>query len=273
MLSGELATALTGRHADFTLFPFSFREYLRFKGVRVEGVGETLTSLSEAVVKRELEDYMRVGGFPEVLKISEDMVFSIFSDIVYKDVVQRLKVRRVELFKSFAVNVMKYYSNEVSLSRLAKALKVSTDTVEEWFEGLANAYVIITSERLTGRPREGMVSPKKVYVVDPGFISTIALDDSKGRLMENLVALELARRGERLFYLKGQDYEVDFLVGETAIQVTYASGRDEVPKREVEGLNRVRARRKVVITWDYEDAAGGVRFVPIWKFLLKGSLD
>ena len=273
MLSGELATALTGRHVDFTLFPFSFREYLRFKGVKVEGVGETLTSLSEAVVKRELENYMRVGGFPEVLKISEDLVFSIFSDIVYKDVVQRLKVRRVELFKSFAVNLMKYYSNEVSLSRLAKALKVSTNTVEEWFEGLANAYVIITSERSTSRPREGMTSPKKVYVVDPGFISAIALDESKGRLMENLVALELARRGERLFYVKGQDYEVDFLVGETAIQVTYASGRDEVPKREVEGLNRVRARRKVVITWDYEDAVGGVRFVPIWKFLLKGSLD
>ena len=268
MLSGELATALTGRHVNFTLFPFSFSEYLRFKGVKIERVGDTFTSLSEGVVKRELENYMRVGGFPEVLKISEDFIFSIFSDIVYKDVVQRLKIKRIELFKSFAVNVVKYYSNEVSLSRLAKTLKVSNNTVEEWFNGLINAYVILTSERFTNKPREGMTSPKKVYVVDPGFISSIALDDSKGRIMENLVALHLARMGERLFYAKGDNYEIDFLVGNTAIQVTYASGKDEVPKREIEGLNKVKVKRKIVVTWDYEDVAGEIMFVPIWKFLL-----
>lgn len=156
LLSGELATALTGRHINFTLFPFSFSEYLRFKGVKIERIKDTFTTPSEGVIKRELENYMRVGGFPEVLKISEDFIFSIFSDIVYKDVVQRLRIKRIELFKAFAVNVIKYYSNEISLSKLSKTLKLSNNTVEEWFNGLVNAYVIITSERFTNKPREGI---------------------------------------------------------------------------------------------------------------------
>ncbi|BCU70023.1 ATP-binding protein [Stygiolobus caldivivus] len=268
MLSGELATALTGRHTDFTLFPFSFSEYLRFKGVRVEKVKDTYTTPSEGVVKRELENYIREGGFPEVLKISEDFIFTIFSDIVYKDVVQRLKIKRVESFKSFTVNVLKYFSNEVSLSKLSKTLKLSNNTVEEWFNGLINAYVIITSERFTSKPREGMTSQKKVYVIDPGFITSIALDSSKGRVMENLVALQLSRVGEKLFYLKGDNYEIDFMVNGKAIQVTYASGKDEIPKREVEGLEKVKAGKKVVITWDYEDEVRGIKFIPLWKFLL-----
>lgn len=202
------------------------------------------------------------------MKISEDMVFSIFSDIVYKDVVSRLKIKRMELFKLFAVNLLKYYSNEVSLSKLSKTLKVSINTVEEWFHGLVNSYAVITSERYTQKPREAMVSPKKIYVVDPSFISSIALDSSVGRTMENLVALRLAMRGEKLFYIKGSNYEVDFLTHGTAIQVTYASGKDEVPRREIDGLNNVRAKERIVISWDYEDVVNKVKFIPIWKFLL-----
>jgi len=268
MLSGELATALTGRHVNFTLFPFSFSEHLRFKGVRIEKVKNTFTTSSEGVIKGELENYMKEGGFPEVLKISEDLIFSIFSDIVYKDIVQRLRIKRIELFKAFVVNIIKYYSNEVSLSRLSKTLKLSNNTVEDWFNGLVNAYVIITSERFTNKPREGMTSPKKIYVIDAGFISSIALDDSKGRIMENLVALQLSRMGEKLFYAKGNNYEIDFLIKDKAIQVTYASGRDEIPKREIEGLNKVKTKEKIVITWDYEDKVGEIKFIPIWKFLL-----
>ena len=268
MLSGELATALTGRHVNFTLFPFSFSEYLRFKGVKIEKVKDTFTTSSEGVIKRELGNYMREGGFPEVLKISDDLIFSIFSDIVYKDVVQRLKIKRIELFKVFTINIIKYYSNEVSLSKLSKTLKLSNNTVEEWFNGLINAYVVITSERFTNRPREGMTSPKKVYVIDPSFITSIALDSSKGRIMENLVALQLSRMGEKLFYLKGNNYEIDFLTRDKAIQVTYASGKDEIPKREIEGLNKIKTKEKIVITWDYEDKLGEIKFIPIWKFLL-----
>ena len=167
------------------------------------------------------------------------------------------------------MNIIKYYSNEVSLSRLSKALKLSNNTVEEWFNGLINAYVILTSERFTNRPREGMTSPKKVYVVDLGFISSIALVNSKGRIMENLVALQLARMGERLFYVNGDNYEVDFLVNDKAIQVTFASSKDEISKREIEGLKKVKTKEKIVITWDYEDKIGDIEFIPIWKFLLQ----
>ncbi len=203
------------------------------------------------MIKRELEEYLSMGGFPEVLKISEDFIFFIFSDIVYKDVVERLRIKRIELFKAFAVNVMRYFSNEVSLSRISRTLKVSNNTVEEWFRGLVDAYAVLTSERYTERPREAMTSSRKVYVVVPGFASAIAMADAKGRIMENVVALHIARSGRRLFYLKGDEYEVDFLVEDIGIQVTYASGRDEVPRREVEGLSKAKVKRRIAVTWDY----------------------
>jgi predicted AAA+ superfamily ATPase len=69
-------------------------------------------------------------------------------------------------------------------------------------------------------------------------------------------------------YAKGNKYEIDFLIKDKAIQVTYASGRDEIPKREIEGLNKVKTKEKIVITWDYEDKVGEIKFIPIWKFLL-----
>ncbi|MGC9189974.1 MAG: ATP-binding protein [Conexivisphaera sp.] len=270
LLSGELATRLTGRHVDHVLYPFSFPEFLRFRGIDVERAGDVFTSSSESVLKRELGEHMRLGGFPEVLRISDDYAFFIFSDILFKDVVQRLRVKRMELFKAFAVNLLRYFSSEVSLSRLSRTMNLSINTVEEWFDGLRSAYLLLVSERFTERPREAMVSPRKVYAVDPAFISTIALGgEAKGRAMENVVAIHLARRYGRLFYYRGR-HEVDFMVGDRAIQVTYASGRDEVDRREVEALDEVRAKEKLVVTWDYEDRQGEVRFVPLWKFLLAG---
>ena len=111
-LSGELATSLTGRHVDFTLFPFSFKEFLRFKGVNYS---EPLTTRERAEVKNYLREYMSIGGFPEVLLLnSRQIVNSIYNDILFKDVVQRLKIKRISKFKDFSSAVISLYSSEVS---------------------------------------------------------------------------------------------------------------------------------------------------------------
>jgi Predicted ATPase (AAA+ superfamily) len=276
MLSGELATSLTGRHSDFTLFPFSFREYLRFKRVSEE---TPISTRRIAEVNVELERYMEVGGFPEALMIGRDQIDVIYNDILFKDVAFRYKVRELEKFKDFSKSLISYYSSEVSLSKLAKVIGVDKKTVDLWSFSVENAYLVYFLPRYGEKPRERLTYNKKVYVVDPGVISRVALRaKDKGRVMENLVALKLLRDNQLkgLHYVKGKDFEVDFYdeVNSRLLQVTYSS--DKVEEREFKALLKaeemLRARELVVVTYDIEGEeereGRKIKLIPLYKFLL-----
>jgi|ECHvirMinimDraft_2_1075157.scaffolds.fasta_scaffold00451_6 Predicted ATPase (AAA+ superfamily) len=276
MLSGELATSLTGRHSDFILFPFSFREYLRFKRVSEE---TPISTRRIAEVNVELERYMEVGGFPEALMIGRDQIDVIYNDILFKDVAFRYKVRELEKFKDFSKSLISYYSSEVSLSKLAKVIGVDKKTVDLWSFSVENAYLVYFLPRYGEKPRERLTYNKKVYVVDPGVISRVALRaKDKGRVMENLVALKLLRDNQLkgLHYVKGKDFEVDFYdeVNSRLLQVTYSS--DKVEEREFKALLKaeemLRARELVVVTYDIEGEeereGRKIKLIPLYKFLL-----
>lgn len=256
MLSGELATSLTGKHSDFILFPFYFREYLRFKKVSEE---VPMSTRRIAEVKVELEKYMEVGGFPEALIIGKDQIDVIYNDILFKDVVFRYKIRELEKFKDFSKSLISYYSTEVSLSKLAKVIGVDRKTIDLWSFGLENAYLIYFLPRYGENPRERLTFNKKVYVVDPGLISRVAMRaKDKGRVMENLVALKLFRDNQLkgLYYVKGKDFEIDFYdeVNSRLLQVTYTS--DKIEEKEIRSLLKaeemLRAKELIMITYDIE---------------------
>ncbi|ACR41532.1 ATP-binding protein [Saccharolobus islandicus] len=276
MLSGELATSLTGRHSDFILFPFYFREYLRFKKVSEE---VPMSTRRIAEVKVELEKYMEVGGFPEALIIGKDQIDVIYNDILFKDVVFRYKIRELEKFKDFSKSLILYYSTEVSLSKLAKVIGVDRKTIDLWSFGLENAYLIYFLPRYGEKPRERLTFNKKVYVVDPGLISRVAMRaKDKGRVMENLVALKLFRDNQLkgLYYVKGKDFEIDFYdeVNSRLLQVTYTS--DKIEEREIRSLLKaeemLRAKELIVITYDIEGEeereGKQIKLIPLYKFLL-----
>ncbi|WP_029368589.1 ATP-binding protein [Saccharolobus islandicus] len=276
MLSGELATSLTGRHSDFILFPFYFREYLRFKKMSEE---VPMSTRRIAEVKVELEKYMEVGGFPEALIIGKDQIDVIYNDILFKDVVFRYKIRELEKFKDFSKSLISYYSTEVSLSKLAKVIGVDRKTIDLWSFGLENAYLIYFLPRYGEKPRERLTFNKKVYVVDPGLISRVAMRaKDKGRVMENLVALKLFRDNQLkgLYYVKGKDFEIDFYdeVNSRLLQVTYTS--DKIEEREIRSLLKaeemLRAKELIVITYDIEGEeereGKKIKLIPLYKFLL-----
>ena len=276
MLSGELATALTGRHSDLVLFPFSFKEYLRFKGMSEE---VPLSTRRIAEVKVELEKYLQEGGFPEALMVGKDQVDVIYNDILFKDVIFRYRVREMGKFKDFAKSIVSYYSTEVSLTRLSKTLSVDKKTVDQWAFGLESAYLVFFLPRYGEKPRERLTFNKKVYVVDPGVISRVAVRaKDMGRVIENAVFLKLARENQLkgLYYVKGDGFEVDFYdeVNSRLVQVTYA--HDKVEQREIRGLLKakelVEAKEMTVVTYDVEGVeeveGEKIRLVPLYKFLL-----
>ncbi len=279
LLSGELATSLTGRHSDFILFPFSFREYLRYKGEEVAD-NDFYSTLRVSRLKVELENYIVEGGFPESLILSREQVNFIYNDILFKDVIARYRIREIGKFREFARTLVSYYSNEVSLSSLAKVLGLNKVTVEMWANGLSEAYLIFFLPRYGEKLKQRLTYNKKVYVVDPGIISSVAIKGKdKGRIMENLVAIKLVRElqgTDHLYYVRN-GFEVDFYdeLNSRLIQVTYAS--DVVEEREIRGLIRghelTRAKELIVVSWDLRETIRHegmeIRVIPLYQFLLR----
>lgn len=287
LLSGELATHLTGRYIDFTLFPFSFNEFLDWKGIKRAKV---YTTKEKAEILKFLKRYLEVGGFPEVDKFGRAILPRIYADIVTKDILLRHKIRKEEEIKNLARYLINNFSAEISYSKLCKIIGIKhVSTVSKWVSYLENSFLILKLERFTFKLKQQFLAPKKVYCVDTGLINTIGFRFSEniGRLMENTIAIELQRRKflntllETYYWKDYQQREVDFVVKqgtkvEQLIQVTYATDKEEIEDREIEALikasSELNCTNLLVISWDYEaeEKIRGkmIKFTPLWKWLL-----
>ena len=288
MLSGELATHLTGRHIDFTLYPFSFREFLTYNDFEL---GEYITTAKIGLIKNLLKDYFSQGGFPERYILGKEILVSIYFDILEKDIIRRIKIKKKAAFKEMTKYLVSNFSSEITFSKLKNILDIKDQhTIKNWIDGLEQAYLIKMVERFSPKLKESIIAPKKVYCIDTGIIgvASFRLSENTGKIMENTVAVELLRRksyqqsDKEIFYWKDyQGKEVDFVIKEGTsvkelIQVTYASGRDEIEGREIKSLikasNELKCKNLEIITWDYEDEmkidGKTIRCIPLWKWLL-----
>ncbi len=290
LLSGELATALTGRYISFELFPFSFREFLEYHGMKIN---EFMTTKKISEVKKLLSEYLKIGGLPETYLFGKEITFRIYSDIIEKDMIRRLKIRRISTLKELAKYLVTNFAREITYRKLAHIFEIrDVHTVKNWIEGLENSYLFFLIERFSPKLKEQIIAPKKVYCIDNGIITSVSfrLSENLGNLMENLVGIELLRRKSywhndwEIYYFKDHQHrEVDFVIKQglrvnQLIQVTYASGRDEIEQREIKSLLRAAETFKkdkpelLVITWDYENEERiknrKIKFVPLWKWLL-----
>ena len=290
LLSKELATHITGRYIELENFPFNFREFLAFKNFSIENLKNNKEK--EGEVKRILREYLSKGGFPEyiVKELDQSYLQTLFHSIIFSDVVKRWNVRYPSKIEDLARYLISISSNEFSATKLRNLLDFrSTLTVEKYIEYIKEAYLIFTLERFSFKAKEFLKAPKKAYVVDNGLKNAISQKTSKeiGSAIENLVFLELKHKGlkenKNIFYLKlNNDEEVDFLIKEgldikQLIQVTYASSKDEIEKREIKALKKasesLECKDLLCITWDYEDEikkdGKKIKFIPLWKWLLQ----
>jgi len=285
LLSGELATRITGRYIDLTLFPFSFKESL---GKEMQAA---YTTRERAEVLKRLGEYLKTGGFPEVRNFGKAILQRIYEDVITKDVLFRYKIKKREELKRVAKYLITNFGEEISYRKLSRILGVKhVATVSNWVSYIENAYLIFRLERFSYKLKQQFIAPKKVYCIDNGLAGAMAFSVSEnvGRLMENAVAVHLydrkcSSRELEVYYWKDHaGNEVDFVLKEgnavqQLIQVTYAGDRQEVREREIKALLKASGElgcsNLLVLTWNYEgdEKIGGKRIVfrPLWKFLME----
>ena len=246
MLSSEMATVLTGRYLQIEMLPFSLDETMRWKNISSNREEQT----AQAIVLAD--DYMRNGGYPETIparSITKSYLSTLFDSILLKDVAQRHKVRNTTDLYNLATYLLSNFCNPISANELAGELGMSSvATTKKFCDYLNEPYLFFYLPRFNNKLKLMNKAPKKVYVVDNGFVQSTAfnLSENLGRLLENQVFVELLRRGyipgQTLFYYRTRnDKEIDFVTRKGAkveqlIQVCYDMSSEKTRKRELDAL-------------------------------------
>lgn len=269
LLSSEMATLLTGRYLEIKILPFSMEETLNYRGAPINAELPD----ERARLALEMDDYLKKGGYPEIVKnreIEQAYLSAMFDSIILKDVAQRHKIRKITELYDLADYLISNYSNPLSYNEIAKELSLgSVTTVKKFCGYLAEPYLFFYLPRYDNKLKEMKKAPRKVYVIDNGFIYTrsFELSSNNGRQLENMVFIELLRRGfdlkKSLFYYRtSNDKEVDFVTRDgrkvtSLIQVSYDISKTKTRERELDALVKASEELKcdnlLLITWDQNE--------------------
>lgn len=292
LLSKELATHLTGRHIPIEILPFNFNEFLNAKKFIINSEYGSLPK-ERGELLRLLNEYLLNGGFPEVVISNidaNDYLKVLFDSVLFKDVVKRYNVKFSTQISNLGSHLINNFTSLYSLRKLQNILNFkSVTTTEKYTKYLEEAYLVFSLLLYSPKSTQRIKSPKKIYIIDNGFVNAKAIQHSpdKGKLLENLIFMELIKRGARpnfdLFYYKTRNAkEVDFILREglnikILIQVAYQVNEREVKEREIKALveasGELKCNNLIVLTWDYEgeeDFYGEkIKFIPAWKWLME----
>ncbi len=229
MLSKELGTRLTGRHISQELFPFSYREFLNFRGL--------------AATKESLKTYLQTGGFPEFLENEdEEQLATLFEDVLNRDIVARYGIKDVKSLHRLALYLFSNIGNRITATKLKQPLSIkATTTVLSWFSHLELSYLISFLPMFSYSSKAQLINPRKIYAIDLGMVNVISnsITEDLGRKLENLIFLHLRRKYTELFYFDDKG-ECDFVAMQNSqvvelVQVCYELTPDNL-KKEKNGL-------------------------------------
>jgi uncharacterized protein len=290
LLSGELATVLTGRHLDVTIMPLSFKEFLNFKNLEITNNSDLIGKDKE--VKKLMKEFLEFGSFPIVVLEEEkkkEALLNYYDDTVNRDLIKRYRIRKIEKLRSLIKFYLGNISSPITFASSGEFLKMSAETTERFSDYLESSYLVFFLKRFSYKFKEQEKSPRKVYAVDTGVASTIGFRFSPnlGKLAENAVFLELKRRAYlnpflEVYYWKSlANEEVDFVVKEDTkiielIQVCWSVADINTKKREIKALLKAMAEFKLkkglIITEDFEgeeDYDGKkIQYVSLRRWLL-----
>lgn len=290
LLSKEYSKLLTGRHLTTHVTPLSFKEFLYFNNIKIPS--KILTEKEESITKKQLKEYIKYGGFPDVVlgKEKDDIISQLFTDIVTRDVLSRIDIRKEDIVEEFSYFLASNVSNLLSFNKMknyfkSRGIKISVPTLINYFWHLKNAFLFNDSLIYSYTIKDQMQYPRKVYCIDNGIVNVVGfkLSENIGNIYENTVANELLRRGKKIYYWKNRQHEeVDFVVVnktqvEQLIQVCYNIENIDTKNREIKSLIKAMTSFKLnkgLIITEYYDSIETVEnkkiiFKSLWKWLIE----
>lgn len=288
ILTPKLASVLTGRKITYSLFPLSLRGFLKFREVD-----------KKYLIKKEINSFLReyteFGAFPLVVlteKPDQKKYFlrEVYDDIITKDIMFRYRLREENILRKVAYLMINSFAKYTSIRKIRNSLKsimklnVSPSTLSYYSEYFEKSFLFIFLPIFSYNIKDQMQYPKKVYCIDTDLINAIIpkFSDDIGRLYENIVAIELKRKGKEIYYWKNpQHEEVDFVVKEglkvrQLIQVCWSINEYKTKEREIKALlkagKELKCKTLLIITGDKEGEEKikekTIKYIPLWRWLL-----
>lgn len=269
LLSQELGTKLTGRHITKILYPFSFQEFNRFLKLNPD----------EAALLK----YLDKGGFPDYVKTNnQDILTSLFEDILFRDIAVRFGVRDIQSLKRLLLYLVANVGNLVTANKLTQVLGIrSTATILEYFSYFEQTYLLSLMPKFSYSYRAQSVNPRKIYVLDNGLIGAVTPSYSKdsGRKLENAVYWKLRQKNKTVNYFNETGFECDFVVTqnnevEELIQVCYDLNHDNSVREErglLEAMKFFNKESGTIVTMNQRDKilvdGKTIHVIPAFEFL------
>lgn len=284
MLSRELGTHLTGRHLSVELYPFSYKEFILLKKPELFTKNNAKTSVKAEYLSL-FHDYFHNGGFPGFIKTKDELVLkTLFENILYRDIMVRNKITNEKKIKLLVSYLAGNFARLSTNSELTEIIGVKNPTtVKKYIGFLADSYLVFQTSKYDYSLSKQILNPKKSYFIDNGMVTRVgfSFSDNLGHLLENIVFIELLRRGKEVYY-HHKNNECDFVITEgksvvSAIQVCYIFSSEKTKKREIDGLldalNTYNLQSGLIITDDTEDEFvienKTIKIIPAWKWLLQ----
>jgi len=290
LLSKDIATQMRGRALSWEMFPFSFKEYLNFKGIDVP---RALSTKKQFQIRKGFEDYWQTGGFPEVAGLNRNLRIKIHQEyyhaILFRDLVERHDVSHPKAVMDLAHRLIDTTASLYSINNLTgylqslghKAPKSVVSAYIDWFE---DAYFLFTVRIFDASPTRSKAAPKKIYCIDHAFVTSISSGIllNSGHLLENLVFMALRRLSPLVYYYKTKSgREVDFVMQtqdrtRTLVQVCESLANEQTRKREIlalnEAMDELNLKSGIIVTRNEEEQLKieekTVHIIPIWRFLI-----
>ena len=285
LLSGELATLLTGRYLTINVYPFSFKEFLQYKN-EIEGI-----KLTKDSINKMYDDYFNFGGMPGILSLGSDefrksALKDIFNSILFEDVVSRFKINNIDLLQRFSRYMVSSTGEIFSSKSIKNYLKgnninTSQDTLLKYNEYLKQSFFISKCKCFELKGKKEMKILGKYYLTDHGFHHALIEDNilKVTKILENIVYVELLRRGYKVNVGRNTDNtEVDFVCEKSGkykyIQVSYRLTNEKTLNREITPLLRIPDKfESILITTENHDfSKDGVKHLNIIDFLCGDDL-
>ena len=263
--NSDISTSLTGRNRQIQNFTFSFPEYALLKNIEFNE--RTIYSDNKKVIiDRLLTKYLNTGGFPEALKADDiDIVDQYFKDIIYRDIIAKYNIRNIKELKELALYLISNTGSINSYENLKKIIGATNiSTIKNYITALQDVFLVYALPMFAYSIKKQIYNPNKYYAGDIGFYHAVGFSFTAdyGKLLENIVLLDLLRNYDDIFYWKSKKgYEVDFVINRkkqivSAIQVSYnltVANRNREIRALIAAAEEINAKKLLIITYDQNE--------------------